>query len=118
MGFSANLIELRERQGISQSELARRLGTSSSIVSRWESGEYYPRKKWLDLLCDYFGVSNEQLVGDLNGELSRDESRLLDMFRQLDARGRARLIETAEDMIASGRYRKMGDSMRSEEGIA
>lgn len=40
---SADLIrELRRRAGITQSELARRLGTSQPAVARWEAGRVDP----------------------------------------------------------------------------
>ncbi len=37
----ANLLrKTRERQGLTQQELARRLGRPQSMVARWESGEH------------------------------------------------------------------------------
>ena len=35
--------DLRQLEGISQAELARRIGTTQAVVSRWERGEETPR---------------------------------------------------------------------------
>jgi transcriptional regulator with XRE-family HTH domain len=35
--------ELRQIEGISQTELARRIGSTQAVVSRWERGEEAPR---------------------------------------------------------------------------
>ena len=35
--------ELRQLEGISQAELARRIGSTQAVVSRWERGEEAPR---------------------------------------------------------------------------
>jgi transcriptional regulator with XRE-family HTH domain len=35
--------ELRQGEGISQAELARRIGSTQAVVSRWERGEEAPR---------------------------------------------------------------------------
>jgi DNA-binding transcriptional regulator YiaG len=40
---TGRLTELREQQGLSQSDLARFLGIQPSSVSRWESGKARPR---------------------------------------------------------------------------
>ena len=34
--------ELRQRLGLTQIELAERLGTSQRVVTRWENGEHKP----------------------------------------------------------------------------
>jgi DNA-binding transcriptional regulator YiaG len=39
------LTQIREDAGLSQGDLARALGVSQSSVSRWESGEAYPRAR-------------------------------------------------------------------------
>ena len=45
MPFIGDLIrEARERAGMTQAELARRLGTDQPSVSRWEQGKRTPRR--------------------------------------------------------------------------
>ena len=39
MKLSEKIVQLRKEQGLSQEELAERLGLSRQAVSRWESGD-------------------------------------------------------------------------------
>jgi len=45
--ISAELIQARERAGLSQAEVARRMGTTQSVVARLESGRSLPSTKTL-----------------------------------------------------------------------
>lgn len=57
------LRELRERAGISMSELARVMDVDLAAVSRWESGEAMPRAAKLPKLADLFGCTIDALYG-------------------------------------------------------
>lgn len=54
---------LREQAGLSQVDVARRLGLDKSTVCRWESGENVPRTDKLPILADLFGCSIDELYG-------------------------------------------------------
>jgi ribosome-binding protein aMBF1 (putative translation factor) len=45
--ISAELIRARQRAGLSQAELAQRMGTSQSTIARLESGQTLPSTKTL-----------------------------------------------------------------------
>ncbi|EPY00478.1 helix-turn-helix domain-containing protein [Magnetospirillum fulvum] len=45
--ISAELIQARERAGLSQAEVAQRMGTTQSVVARLESGRSLPSTKTL-----------------------------------------------------------------------
>lgn len=49
------LIELRNEQGISQEELARKVGTKQSAISRLESGDYNPSVEFLSKVASALG---------------------------------------------------------------
>lgn len=53
----------REQRGLSQSELARRLGTSQSAVSRWEHGHDEPRVSTLAAILRACELTGELAVG-------------------------------------------------------
>ena len=55
--------QLREAQGLSQSELAAKLGVNRSAVSRWESGEKNPELTNLVRMADLFDVTLDYLLG-------------------------------------------------------
>ncbi len=57
------ITELRRQQGISQQQLAERLGVAFQTVSKWETGTTMPDIAMLPELAAYFQVSVDQLLG-------------------------------------------------------
>lgn len=68
MKFEEKLMALRKKAGMSQEELADRLGVSRQAVSRWELGSTLPDAPNLLKLSDLFGVSVDYLLRDEYGE--------------------------------------------------
>lgn len=64
------LVELRKKSGLSQEELADKLGLSRQAVSKWERAEASPDTDNLICLAKLYGVSLDDL---LNTDLSIDE---------------------------------------------
>lgn len=63
------LKELREKSGLSQTALARKMNVSQSTIGMWESGKNKPEFANLEKLCHIFNVSANQLLGnDLTSE--------------------------------------------------
>lgn len=56
----------RKRAGMTQEELAERLGVSRQAVSKWEQDAAYPETEKLVELCRLFGLSADELL--LGGE--------------------------------------------------
>lgn len=54
---------LREERGLSQLELAERVGINNSVLSRIESGKRPIEDKELNLFADFFEVSGDYLLG-------------------------------------------------------
>ena len=54
---------LREQQGLTQAELARRLGVTRSSVNAWELGISVPSTQYVVELADLFRVSTDYLLG-------------------------------------------------------
>jgi transcriptional regulator with XRE-family HTH domain len=51
----------RQRMGLTQEQLAQRLGTDRRTVSRWERGARVPVPRHLERLADVFGIDPDQL---------------------------------------------------------
>lgn len=62
MAFKNNLKRLREKEGLSQAQLADRIGVSQAAISYFESGEAMPRPMTLKVVADYFHVSVKELT--------------------------------------------------------
>lgn len=69
MSIGRRIALARERAGINQSELGRRLGVSGQAVSSWETEETEPRGKRVDQISRILGVSRVFLLG-LSDEVS------------------------------------------------
>ena len=54
---------LREKRGITQAELAKRLGITRSGVNAWEMGISTPSTQYVILLAKFFNVSTDYLLG-------------------------------------------------------
>lgn len=58
-----NILELRQNANLSQSKLAKALGTSQANVSRWEKGLIEPSISECWKMADFFGVSIDVICG-------------------------------------------------------
>jgi transcriptional regulator with XRE-family HTH domain len=72
--IGARLKEERDRVGISQRELARRIGLSASMISQIESGQSKPSVSTLYAIVTELGVSVDEVFGN-NGDRSAGTDR-------------------------------------------
>ena len=56
------LRELRNKSGLTQNEIATRLGVSGQTILNWENGIYEPKINQLIQLADLFNVTVDYLV--------------------------------------------------------
>ena len=69
--FRRNLKEFREELGLSQSELARRVGCTPGYICDLERGRRSPRIGTLAPLAEVLGVSPSSLVSAVGTDLVR-----------------------------------------------
>lgn len=67
------LQRLRKEKGLSQEELADKLGVSRQAVSKWERGEASPDTDNLILLAKLYGVSIDELLRTDSDEIKDDD---------------------------------------------
>ena len=60
--FKNKLKELREKEGLSQQELADKLFVSRSAIAKWENGKGIPSDVNLDAICKFFDVKKDWLL--------------------------------------------------------
>ena len=71
----------RKEKGLTQEELAEKLGVSSQAVSKWENDQSCPDISLLPILCRIFGISTDELLTGSNDEvrmLPADQRKSLD----------------------------------------
>ena len=76
---ASRLRSARQRTGISQSEVAARLGVRPNTVSGWETAKRSPRATDLRQLCELYDCSSDHLLGF--GEETREPSVWIDETR-------------------------------------
>ena len=81
---------LRTAQGITQVEMAHRLGVSKQSVSNWENNNIQPSIELLERMADLFGVTTDCL-------LDRDSRTTLDVAGLSD-RQVAHLRQIVDDL--------------------
>ncbi len=60
---STRIKQLREERGLTQTELAKRLGITRSSVNAWEMGISVPSTQYIVELAEMFRVSTDYLLG-------------------------------------------------------
>ena len=68
--FRANLRRLREEAGLTQSDLARRIGSAPGYVSDLERGRRKPNLGTLAPLAEALGIAPATLLSTVNSEVS------------------------------------------------
>ena len=132
MKLGENIRRYRQEAGLSLRELADRVDVTYSTLSHYENGYTVPRYDTLKRLARALGVDSVYyLYGDEDQDeydrmmrerseqitleqlriaakhlaaLGRPEGRLLDAFFALNEEGQKKLLDYAEDLVASGRY--------------
>lgn len=61
--FAVVFKNLRKEKGLTQQELADRLGTTKSTISMYERGERRPNFEIAEAITDFFGVDLSYLIG-------------------------------------------------------
>ena len=68
--FGNYICELREKKGLSQSQLGEKLGVTNKAVSRWENGGAYPSTELMLPLAKELGVTIEDLYKVISDDKS------------------------------------------------
>ena len=74
MNFNEKLISLIKSKGLSQEELGAELNVTRQTISKWESCQSYPDFQRLVLLSDFFGLTLDELVKDIDVQEVREKN--------------------------------------------
>lgn len=78
MTFGAKLRALRQEHELTQDQLAKKLDTSKSNISKYESDSIEPNMRTLVLIATYFNVSIDYLLGNSQDAETIQTSSVLD----------------------------------------
>ncbi|MFY7700674.1 MAG: helix-turn-helix domain-containing protein [Burkholderiaceae bacterium] len=87
--FGARLAKLRKAAGLSQAELAERLGVTQPLISRYEKGERRMFEDLLALTATALGVTPNELFGiqsisPIESEKAKFSKRLVVRMKQIE----------------------------------
>lgn len=111
--FVQNIKYYCKIKGIKPTVACRESGVSTSFINNIEAKGQVPSVEKVQMLASYLGVTTSELLGE-EKSTPEDEgglddplrSTLLHNFDQLNQEGRERLVETSDDMVISGKYKK------------
>lgn len=102
--MNLRLRECREAIGLSQKELAQKVGKSFRTIQSWEREESYPNAELVGALCEVFNTDPNDLLGwyeehpeDRPTAPSGAEGELITCYRQSTEKRRSKILETARD---------------------
>ncbi len=99
MTVAANIKRYREDLGLTQGDLADKLGVARSTVTQWENGWSSPRMGMVQKLAGVFHVSTSDIVADdaaVSPAPDPDFDRLARNYRAMAPEGRAALLATSD----------------------
>ncbi len=112
--FLERILALCKAQKISKNKLLTDLNLNKSAFVNWGNRGNIPSGDVVAKIADYFHVSTDYLLGrtDDPGPVGAAEepsplrSTLLHNFDQLNQEGQEKLVDTSDDMVSSGKYKK------------
>lgn len=103
-----NLQSLRKERNLTLDQLAKAIGTSKQVLSRYEHNLTEASYDMLITLSDFFDVSIDYLLGhstyfypDRISETNEEERELLDLFRRMDKVQKLRFTAFGQGILST-----------------
>lgn len=90
------LRELRNKSGLTQNEIATKLGVSGQTILNWENGIYEPKINQLIQLADLFNVTVDYLIERKNNEMTVDA-----ICKELEKLSKEKIINFIKEELAN-----------------
>lgn len=94
-----NICFYRKKNGLTQNQLAERLGVKTTTVSTWERAASSPDIETLYVICKIFGVSLDDMYG-VNTEINLDSQEPYDRLISVYTRSRKNLSQEERMRLA------------------
>lgn len=105
MSFGKKIQEARKKRGLSQNEVAKKLGTQAPVIGRYERDEAKPSVEAAAKLASLLGVSLDFLVGNSEMEVdARTLNRVLEL-QKLPEEARERIFYFIDMSIRDSKTR-------------
>lgn len=78
--LSERLYKLRKKSGLSQEQIAEQLNVSRQAISKWELGAEVPESEKLIIISEYFKVSVDYLLKDVDEEEQKGQENKVTLW--------------------------------------
>ena len=113
MSFASRLRQAREQSGLTQQDLAEKLGITKSAIGNYENGVSSPKWDVLLKIFDVLKVEPNFLYQDSfsletpeTSPLTPQQSALLSSLDLLNEEGQQKALDYVDDLVLTGRYKK------------
>lgn len=117
MNFSEKLKEIRKKEGISQEQLAERIGVSRQAITKWETGKGLPDVENMVIIAEIFKTTLDELLMDTIAKTAPKASEYtsetiydIDCEKHFDIN----IGSAARVLLSSGRDEKLHIRLSSE----
>ena len=107
--FAKRIVDLRKERGWSQPELGKKIGTSGSIIGRYERGEMTPSVEVARKIAEAFGVTLDFLVNDNGLPSALQDKDMIDRWEALSAlprEERTRILFVIDALVRDAKARQ------------
>jgi transcriptional regulator with XRE-family HTH domain len=102
--FGNKIKELREKQGMTQSELAKRLNISDKTISSWENGTRLPRMGLVESISKILNVSKSDLFDNKKSPSLTEQA--MQKFNNLSPEEQKQAIDYLDYLISKDQENK------------
>lgn len=106
MSFAERLTELRKKKGLSQEELANKLGTKGPAIGRYERGAAKPTIEVASKIARILEVSLDYLVGNTDRELDDEIINRVLEIQNLPEEDKGHILYTLDNLLQNVRTKK------------
>lgn len=99
-GLSENIKRLLTERNLTQKELAEALGISGGTLSDWLRGRFYPRRKYIEAMANYFSVPVDEITKEKDTNL---DDRLMSLFNDLSDAKQEQVIDYMKFLLHKGK---------------
>lgn len=119
MEFKDNLKQLRNKRGLSQAELAEKLGFSTGLIGMYESGKRKPSYEALEIIADFFNISIDYLMGKESKSIYYLDPEAAEIAQEVQQRPELKILFDASRKVSADDLElviNMIDRLKKNEG--
>ena len=99
------ILEIAREKNITQADIARHINKGTAQVTSWKQRNCNPPAELIEPIAELLGVSVQWIMTGNENEISEEEQKILQLYKNLSSNGKERLEEYAE--LLSQKYKNV-----------